>query len=200
MDSKLQFVQAALKPGINFSALCRSYGISRKSGYAALKRYRESGISALENKSSKPDTSPNETPTEIANQILHVRQLNPRWGGKKIRQFLISQGLTKMPSEKTVNRILHRHGCINPEESAKHKPYIRFELEHPNDLWQMDFKGHFQVGQQRCHPLTLLDDHSRFSLAILSCANEQKDTVIKGLIDVFRTYGLPNQMTMDNGY
>lgn len=199
MEIKRNFVQEALKPGGNFSLLCQSYGISRKCGYATLKRYRDSGEQGLSHKSRKPKRSPHETSVEIVKQILEVRKDNPKWGARKIREYLFRQGLSEMPSEKTLTRILNRYGCINPEESAKHKPYIRFEHAHPNDLWQMDFKGYFKVGEKDCHPLTLLDDHSRYSLAIVSCANEQKETVIQALIKVFREYGLPKRMTMDNG-
>lgn len=199
MELKEEFIRQALKSEVNFKALCQSYNISRTTGYNTLKAYRQYGHKALESKSRKPDTSPNMTSDFVIECILAVRHANPRWGGRKIRAYLIKQGVRNMPSEKTCNRILSRYGCINPEESAKHKPYIRFEHAHPNDLWQMDFKGHFPTGQQRCHPFTLLDDHSRFSLAIISCPDETKETVIKALIDVFRTYGLPKRITMDNG-
>lgn len=200
MDQKQQFVKEALELRIPFSILCQRYGISRQWGHKVLKRYLQIGSkSGLESKSRKPNTSPTATSDELVKLILDLRYANPKWGGRKIRSFLLCQGHTDMPSEKTVNRILKKHGCINPEESSKRKPYIRFEHANPNDLWQMDFKGHFQAGTDRCHPLTLLDDHSRFSLAIVSCANEQKNTVIQALINVFRSFGLPKRMTMDNG-
>lgn len=200
MDQKREFIEKALEDTVNFDRLCKSYGISRQWGNTLLKRYREKGDIGLEARSRKPDTSPTKTSQEIVERILTLRETNPTWGGRKLRAYCIRQGLADMPSEKTINRILKQHGCINPEETAKRKPMIRFEHEHPNDLWQMDFKGHFELtNKQRCHPLTLLDDHSRFSLAIISCANEQKNTVIQALTEVFRAYGLPKRMTMDNG-
>ena len=88
---------------------------------------------------------------------------------------------------------------IDPTESAKHTPYVRFERPQPNELWQMDFKGHFTLQHDRCHPLTLLDDHSRFNLALQACANERGDTVRDRLTAVFRRYGVPQAMLMDNG-
>lgn len=199
MDSKLQFIEEALEANVNFSALCKRYGVSRDTGYRILKRYNESGEAGLERKNSKPDNSPNKTSEEVEQACLLLRECNPCWGGRKIREALLNQGTINVPSEKTINRILNRHGCINPEESAKHKPFIRFEHKHPNDLWQMDFKGDFQAGSQRCYPLTLLDDHSRFSLAIVSCENQQRGTVIAALTNIFRKFGLPKRMTMDNG-
>ena len=66
----------------------------------------------------------------------------------------------------------------------------------------MDFKGHFPLisaKAQRCHPLTVLDDHSRFNLCLKACGSERKETVQEALTDVFRRYGLPLRITADNG-
>ena len=104
-----------------------------------------------------------------------------------------------MPAKSTITAILRRHGLIDESEAAKHTPYVRFERAEPNELWQMDFKGHIAVQHHRCHPFTLLDDHSRFNLALRACANEQGNTVQDRLTHVFRRYGLPQAMLMDNG-
>ena len=98
--------------------------------------------------------------------------------------------MTPLPAASTITDIVHRHGRIDPDESAKRVPFIRFEHERPNALLQMDFKGHFALVQGRCHPLTLLDDHSRFALLIAACANEQGQTVQARLTEGFRRYGL----------
>jgi transposase InsO family protein len=96
--------------------------------------------------------------------------------------------------------MLHRHQQIAPEASAQHQSFRRFEHPEPNDLWQMDFKGHFTTAAGRCHPLTVLDDHSRFALELRACADEGYQTVQNALTTVFRRYGLPWRMTMDNGH
>ncbi len=75
----------------------------------------------------------------------------------------------------------------------------RFERATPNELWQMDFKGHFKLDQGRCHPLTILDDHSRFLLGLHACSNQLWQTVQSQLTLTFRAYGLPECMLMDNG-
>jgi hypothetical protein len=64
----------------------------------------------------------------------------------------------------------------------------------------MDFKGHFatQAGP-RCHPLTALDDHSRFNLVLAACGNEQALTVQEKLTVGFEVYGLPDALLCDNG-
>ncbi len=109
-------------------------------------------------------------------------------------------GHTDLPSPSSVGRILRRHHRIHPEESVKHTPWQRFEHEAPNRLWQMEFKGYFTLQDgQRCHPLTVLDDHSRFALCLGACGNQQGLTVQAKLRQVFRRYGLPQRMPMDNG-
>ncbi|NWD20676.1 transposase family protein, partial [Pseudomonas sp. IPO3778] len=98
----------------------------------------------------------------------------------------------------TVTNVLHRHRLIQPTQKVQ-EATLRFEHAAPNDLWQMDFKGHFATQQGRCHPLTLLDDHSRFSLAIQACDNERGTTVKEKMIEVFQRYGLPVRINVDNG-
>jgi transposase InsO family protein len=80
-----------------------------------------------------------------------------------------------------------------------HKAWQRFEHDAPNRLWQIDFKGHFAIEGGRCHPLTVLDDHSRFALGLQACGDEKTETVKDRLSSIFRRYGLPERMTMDNG-
>src|SRR5208337_2022762 len=101
----------------------------------------------------------------------------PAWGGRKIRARLRAQGLVQVPAASTITDILRRHGLIDPEEADKHRAWRRFEAEAANDLWQMDFKGHFAIDQGRCHPLTVLDDHSRFALGLEACTDERGVTV-----------------------
>ena len=200
MSEKEEFIRLSKVSGTKMSELCLEFGISRTTGYKWLNRYAQDVVKGLQEHSRRPHFSPHKTKAELEVLILNARSSHPSWGGAKIKEYLQNLGQEQMPSEKTVDRILKRYGCINPEESAKHKGFIRFEHENPNDLWQMDFKGHFALSQgTRCHPLTLLDDHSRFSLLIQACADEQSSTVKQALITVFRTHGIPRQMTMDNG-
>ena len=131
--------------------------------------------------------------------VLAVRAAHPAWGGRKIRARLLALGWVQVPAASTITAILHRQGLINPEDSAKHKAWQRFEAAAPNDLWQMDFKGHFAAAAGRCHPLTVLDDHSRYALGLEACADERRLAVQSRLTAIFRRYGLPRKMLMDNG-
>src|SRR5205085_3071234 len=108
-------------------------------------------------------------------------------------------GHASVPSPSTITDVLRRHGLISPAASRQHTPFVRFEHPHPNDLWQMDFKGEFATGEGLCYPLTILDDHSRFSLGLRACQSVRTEPTKAHLQAVFGRYGLPARITMDNG-
>lgn len=200
MSQRTEFIAQAKGEGVNFSALCRLYGISRKTGYKWVKREREGGESGLADRSRRPHRSPRRTEGDLEVQVLEVRQEHPAWGGRKIRRVLQDQGKAQVPSASTITAILHRHEQIDLAEAQKHKPMVRFVREHPNELWQMDFKGHFSLkGGGRCHPLTVIDDHSRYLVGLKACPNETIETVRAQLTAIFQQFGLPERMLMDNG-
>ena len=201
MSQREDFVLFAQREGANVSALCRRFGISRKTGYKWLERAADAahGSGWSGDRSRRPTSSPARTPERMEAAVLAVRQVHPAWGGRKIRHVLLSAGMEGVPSVSTVSAILGRHGCIAAEASRAAAAHVRFEHAAANDLWQMDFKGHFALSRGRCHPLTVLDDHSRYNLCLAACGNEQGDTVKARLTAVFRRYGLPWRMLMDNG-
>lgn len=195
-DQRREFAQAAMCCS-NFSALCREFGITRRTGQKWLERY--TSCQPLTDRSRRPHTTPTRTPEEVELLILDVRANNPGWGAKTIHRVLERQGCQNLPCVKTVNNILHRYGCISPEESQKRQPFTRFEKDRCNVMWQTDFKGEFRMADNNyCYPLTILDDHSRFSLKIaprLSTAN----VVISVFTEVFQEYGMPDSILSDNG-
>ena len=199
MSLRQEFVRFALLEGSNMSELCRRFGISRKTGYKWTARFLKEGVEGLANRSRRPVHSPGKTPPAMEEAVLDVRGRHPAWGGRKIRRRLQNLGWDAAPAVSTITAILKRHGLIDPAESAMRAPWRRFEAEEPNDLWQMDFKGHFSASEGRCHPLTVLDDCSRYSLGLHACANERTRTVQGRLIGVFRRYGLPKTILVDNG-
>lgn len=193
---RLEFVTKALETN-NFSALCREYDITRKTGKKWVERFKQG--KPLIDMSRKPLTSPNQTPTDIEQLIVSVRQENPGWGSKKIRIFLVNQGFENLPCPKTINNILHRNNLISEEESLKRKPFQRYQKERCNDMWQTDFKGEFLTADQKyCYPLTILDDTSRFSIKI-ACFPNTKNVVIKSFKRAFCEFGMPWSVLSDNG-
>ena len=185
--------------GANMRALCRHFRISPTTGYKWLWRYRERNEDGLVDLPRRPYHSPFRTAAEVERTVLAAREAHPAWGARKLRAWLLAKGHEWMPSPSTITAILKRHGRIDPAEGLTHRPWQRFERQTPNELWQMDFKGHFPLTRGRCHPLTVLDDHSRFALGLQACGNEQGETVQERLTAIFRRYGLPNTMLMDNG-
>lgn len=194
-----EFVMLALQEGANIRELCRRYKIQPRIGYKWLSRYREEGEAGLRDRSRRPRRSPKKTPAGVEAKVVELRLAHPCWGGRKLRRRLEDLRMAEVPSAGTITAILHRHGMVDGEASALRGPMTRFEHDRANALWQMDFKGHFPTVAGRCHPLTVLDDHSRFALAIAACADEQSQTVRTELTGVFRRYGLPDRMLMDNG-
>jgi transposase InsO family protein len=195
-----EFVELCLQEGSNISELCRRFGVSRKTGYKWLGRHRTSGVSGLSDASRRPDHSPHQTSSEMESQVVSLRAAHPAWGGRKLRRRLHDQGVTGVPAASTITEILRRQGQLGGPGSGVQGPYQRFERGQSNELWQMDFKGHFGMANGgRCHPLTVLDDHSRFSLVLQACGHEQGTLVQSVLSGTFHQYGLPQAMLMDNG-
>ena len=195
-NQRKEFVQAAMYCK-NFSALCREFGITRRTGQKWVDRYQN--CQPLTDRSRRPHTTPSKTPDEVELLILAVRADNPGWGSRTIRDVLLAEGHKNIPCAKTVNNILHRYGCISPEESQKRQPFTRFEKECCNQMWQADFKGEFRMQDGRyCYPLDIMDDHSRFAIRVAPHLNTA-NVVIPVFAEAFREYGLPDSILSDNG-
>lgn len=199
MSQRLEFVTLAAAERANIRHLCRCYGISSATAYKWLHRFQSIGVNGLADRSRRPHHSPSRSAVEMEEAIINLRGKHPAWGGRKLRDRLLALNYTAVPSASTITAILRRHQLLDPKESAKHRAFQRFERAAPNELWQMDFKGEFKLPQGRCYPLTILDDHSRFAIALEACAKNTRNITQTALIKVFRLYGLPAQITCDNG-
>lgn len=201
MSSRLEFVHLARAPGSNIRELCRRFGISPKTAYKMLNRFDEYGDDGLIDRPRSPVTVVRHASAEQEACILALHAKYPCWGGRKLVELMPPE--VERVHFNTVAAILKRHGKFVLPVSSRGKPArIRFEHEAPNLLWQMDFKGHFALTSRaagRCHPLTVIDDHSRFALCITACAQETGAAVQAQLTRTFREYGLPQRITCDNG-
>lgn len=196
VDQRLEFCRLAGLEGANVSALCRRFGISRQTGHVWLKRLRAGEPPC--DRSRRPLSSPRRTDAVLEASVLAVRDEHPAWGARKIARRLLDLGATP-PCASTVHAILVRHDRIDTDAAARPAPG-RFEREAPNLLWQMDFKGRTQLASgEWCHPLTIVDDHSRYAIALEACANEQMLTVRGRLERILRIHGLPMAIYTDNG-
>ena len=197
-SQRLEFVQLVLA-GVSMTEACRRFGISRPTGYKWLERFTAEGLAGLEDRSRRPFSSPGQTDPGMEELVCEVRGRFPAWGGRKIRAFLIRQGHQQVPAASTITQILRRRGLINPPTPAVTADGS-FEAAAPNLMWQIDFKGHFGMTDGgRCHPLGVLDDHSRFNLGLVACPNQTTVTVQAVLQQVFTHYGRPDTILADNG-
>lgn len=199
MSLKLEFIHFAQQNNESFRALCKRFKISTKTGYKLLNRYQEFGEDGLVERSRRPKSNRNKTSDHIELKVLSLRSKKPYWGARKIRAYLNNNGETEIPAISTITEILNRNGLIKQDIDRPAKAFERFEHNQPNDLWQIDFKGNFPMQRKRCHPLTVLDDHSRFSLGLRACTNEKASVVKSHFIDIFEEYGLPYRINFDNG-
>jgi transposase InsO family protein len=196
--SREEFVKQVLTNSKSLSALCREYGISRPTGYKWLKRYQE-GV-GLDDQNRAPFRTANKTIRETEQLLIDYRKGHPAIGAVKIKRILENKGCRNLPCASTVNAIFKRNGMIEKEASEAATPYQRFEKECPNDMWQADFKGHFGMQNgNRCHPLNIIDDHSRYNLCSDALTGETFDEVQKSMLRLFEEYGMPKTFLCDNG-
>lgn len=193
-----EFVLRAQKGEKSKSALCKEYGITRRTGDKWIARY-EAGES-LENQSRRPFHSPNKTDEEIEKLIIDYRAEHRAIGAMKIKRILENKGHADIPSVKTINNILKRNGLITEEASEAATPYQQFVKSEPNEMWQADYKGYFTLKNgQRCHPLNIIDDHSRYNICSKAQATETFEEIKPVMIQIFEEYGLPFSLLCDNG-
>jgi len=199
MTLRNEFIILAVQNIIPFSELCRRFNISRKTGYKWLNRCEVNNLESCRDQSKRPINSPNKTSFEIEELIKNTRLKFPEWGGRKLKRYLENEGELNIPAASTITAIIKRNDLLSTSSASSQASWIRFEHEQPNDLWQMDFKGPISTSRGHGQALTILDDHSRFSLGIQICKQQTHVDTRKALTEVFRCYGLPKRMTMDNG-
>src|SRR5882672_4733030 len=191
-DQRVEFVVRAQQAQERLSRLCAEFGISRPTGYVWLKRYREQGVSGIEEQSRRPRHSPRQTAPPIEQRIAQLRRERPDWGARKLQQLLRGEGIV-LPVI-TVHRVLLRHGLVRPDD-RRSPAWRRFERAAPNQLWQMDFKSP-KGCQQPVGPLSVIDDHSRYVVALEKTGSTRTEAVQERLERAFVTYGLPEAMLM----
>jgi transposase InsO family protein len=196
-ELRTAFVHAVRTAQQPVAAAARDYGITRKTAYKWLARF--DAQQPLHDRSRQPRTSPARTDSEREHAVLAVRD-QFGWGPRKIHAFLTLRG-ENAPAIRTIADILRRHQRIARPAASDPTPLCqRFEREKPNELWQLDFKGWIEIDRLRVSPLTLLDDHSRFLLALRPCTDLTMNTAWNVLWDTFGDYGLPETVLCDNAF
>src|SRR5438067_9561225 len=203
MDERLRFV-ARLLDGEAMTDVCREFGVSRKTGYKLLDRYKEHGLTALSDRSRRPVRYANQLPQQIESLIVRLKAEKPHWGARKIRELLVRRldGDVRVPAKSTIHAVLDRHGLVKrgggPRHRARGTPLSQGTL--PNDLWCADFKGEFKLGNGRyCYPLTVTDHASRFLLLCEALEATREDPACMAFERLFCERGLPLAIRSDNG-
>lgn len=184
--------------------LCRSFGVSRPTGYQWVKRYEEEGLAGLEERSHAPQSHPQTLDQQTQANLFAARRKHPTWGPRKLLAWM-AHAHPQWPrcAPSTAAKWLRKEGLsqvrqIRPRNVAYTDPLG--SCEQANDLWCVDFKGHFRLGNgTRCVPLTLTDGHSRYLLRCEALARAQLGSTRRVLEAAFREYGLPLRLRSDNG-
>jgi transposase InsO family protein len=180
------------------TTLCQRFGVSRKTAYKWVARHEARGVDALTDQSRRPHASPRQTSPDLEARVLALADAHPTWGGRKLHHALRQAGLDPVPAPSTITGLLRRNGRLR-ETPGTSPAYVRFERAAPNDLWQLDFKGWHRTRTGKVHPLSVLDDHSRYLLLLHATELQTRDTIQPLLTACFRTYGLPWELLCDNG-
>ena len=203
MEERLRFV-ARLLDGEAMTAVCRDFGISRKTGYKIFNRYKDHGLEALSDRSRRPVRYANQLPQQLESLIVRLKTEKPHWGARKIRELLIRRldGDVRVPAKSTIHAILDRNDLVKrsggPRHRARGTPLSQGTA--PNDLWCADFKGEFKLGNGRyCYPLTVTDHASRFLLLCEALDSTREQPAITAFERLFRERGLPIAIRSDNG-
>lgn len=205
MEQKHSFIRDYLMDEYTLSSLCKAYGISRQGGYNLIKRYEREGELGLLPISKRPNHSPSLTPQWMVDRILFWRRRKKknRWGAKKIRSKLLEEYLAEVvPSVTTIHNILIREGDVKPRKRKRpvEAQYPIFDPEECNEMWSVDHKGKFYLGNgRRCSPLTVCDSYSRYLFLAKGQYREVFKDTQRELERVFREFGLPEYLHTDNG-
>jgi transposase InsO family protein len=203
MDERMRFV-IRLKDGESMAALCREFGISRKTGYKIFERYQQCGLEGLSDRARRPFRYANQLPEPVETAIVATKREKPHWGARKIRERLLRRlpHAVRVPAASTIHAVLDRHGLVNhPRRSrtrAQGTPLS--EGLNPNDLWCTDYKGEFMLANRRyCYPLTVSDHASRYLLLCEALESTAETPAFMAFERLFEERGLPEAIRSDNG-
>lgn len=189
--------------GETVAQLCREFGISRKTGDKFKQRYKRFGEAGLRDLSRAPKVIPHRTPPEVVALLIEEKKRHPSWGPKKVKNVLEVRLHCELPAVSTIGDILERAGLVAKRSRRRlvpPRPTTLREALAPNDVWCIDYKGQFRLGDRSlCYPLTVTDQRSRFLLGCEAMAAIFDEEARESCEEIFRRYGLPKAMRSDNG-
>jgi transposase InsO family protein len=203
MDERLRFVARRLE-GEPMTALCREFGISRKTGHKIFARWKAHGLEALADRPRRPGRVANRLAMPVEATIVALRREKPHWGARKLRELLarrLGDGVP-VPARSTIHAVLDRHGLVEHARTRRLRATGTplSQPTAPNDLWCADFKGEFRLGNGRlCYPLTVTDQVSRYLLMVEALEGTAEAPVFTAFHQLFQERGLPGAIRSDKG-
>ena len=201
MDQKMEFCLKSLR-GDNFRQRCGAYGISTKTGYKWRERFLERGYQGLEELSRRPHSHPEQLEVEQVCAIVRLKQAHPFWGARKIAE-LYRRRYGQAVSQSSIKRILERSGLVDKRKVGAASQSGRLgsgrKAQGVNEVWTVDFKGWWWQGPERCQPLSVRDEYSRYILELRALKDASSQSVRKSFESLFERYGLPQAIRSDNG-
>jgi putative transposase len=201
MEQRIEFGLKAMRT-LNFRALCQEYGISAKTGYKWKERFLREGLAGMEEESRRPKSHSEQLPEGELCEIVRLKLGHLSWGPRKIRELYLRRH-GEVASESTFKRVLERAGLTQKRRRRRSSETGRLcsdrRAQAVNEVWTVDFKGWWRNGAQRCEPLTVRDEHSRYVLEVRALADARSETVRKRFECLFEGQGLPRAIRSDNG-
>src|SRR4051812_16878069 len=202
-DARKEFALKALENGANLTALCLEYGVTRKTGREWRERARLEGINRLAERSRRPLSSPTQLSESVVCQLVRLKLVYPKWGPEKIRDLYFIARDRRLGLS-SCHRVLHAAGLVQPRKRRVRRAATlvlgAVVPRAPNDVWTIDFKGWWRLGNgQRCEPLTVRDAFSKYILSAYVAPDARAATIGQEFNRLFQLYGLPKVIKSDNG-
>jgi transposase InsO family protein len=205
MEERKEFILRAFDKNENFSQLCREFGISTKTGYKWKDRFMKEGLAGLLDQSRRPKKHSSQLTEQVICKMIQIKELKRKWGAPKIREIYRRENPhSYLPSIPTFERIFRRAGMTKRKKRIRRKTgeriQVRVRAERPNHVWTVDFKGWwYTTAGEKCEPLTVRDDFSKFILCIEILEKGNIDCVKREFQKIFKRYGIPEVIRSDNG-
>lgn len=204
-DSRFSLVSRILAKEASTAELALAIGVSRKTAYKWRSRFVEGGKAALTDQSRARHTQPHAVTQAVRELIVQGRRAHPTWGAKKLVPWLVARRPEViLPCLSTVGQILADAGLTEPKGRPRRKPVAAIDRgsdpTEPNQMWAVDFKGQFRMGNRAlCYPLTVTDRVSRFLFLVRALSDTSGDPVRRAFEEIFIKHGLPDRIRSDNG-
>ena len=204
VDQRVLLVSEFMKGEQQMAELCRSFGVSRKTAYKWVARYKADGPAGLADRSRAPLTHATRVAPVILEALLEARRTHPHWGARKVLAWLArKQPTLTLPVASTVSAIFAKYGLVRSKTARRRTPPYTdpfADADVPNRLWCADYKGDFRTRDgRRCYPLTITDACSRMLLRCTALRSTKTRWAMPVFESVFREFGMPEKIRTDNG-